>query len=59
MLGFFTPDLVFSLAMLAVGALIFGGVRSIRRKGEQKRGWLMITAAVVLLGNVLIIAWPA
>ncbi len=58
MLDFFTPDLVFSLAMLAVGALVFGGVRALRAGGDRKRGWLMIVAALVLFGNVVILTVP-
>lgn len=47
-----------SIAMVAVVALMWGGVRLLRRAEDRKRGVLMIVAAVVLLGNVLIIAWP-
>lgn len=45
-------DLVLSILMLATGALIWGGVVQLRRK--EKRGWLMLVAALVLAGNVLI-----
>ncbi|WP_293855953.1 hypothetical protein [Sphingomonas sp. SCN 67-18] len=41
-----------SLAMIAVVALIWGGVRMI--PVDRKRGILMIAAALVVLGNVLI-----
>jgi len=47
-----TASLLLSLLMLAAGALIWGGVVQIRR--GVKRGWLMLVAAVVLAGNVLI-----
>lgn len=48
-------DLFLSIAVLAAAALGVGGVALLRR-GERKRGWLMIVAAAVLLGNVLILA---
>lgn len=48
------PNLVFSLAMLAAGALVWGGIVRLRRGGERLQGWLMIVCAVVLVGNVLI-----
>lgn len=47
-------DLVFSIAMLAAGALVWGGVVRLRRGGEKRQGWLMIACAAVLVGNVLI-----
>ena len=56
MFDFMTPNLVFSLAMLAVLTLGIGGVRLMAR--DRKRGILMIVAAFVLLGNVLLLAWP-
>lgn len=49
-----------SIAMLLLGLLasaglllLWGGVGLIRRGGRQK-GWLMIAAGLVMLGNVLI-----
>lgn len=42
-----------SITMLAAGALLWGGVILIRR-GERQKGVLMLVAAAVLLGNVLI-----
>lgn len=45
-------DLILSILMLAAGALVWGGVLQLRRK--EKRGWLMLTAAAVLAGNVLV-----
>jgi hypothetical protein len=53
-----TPDLLYALAMLAVAALLFGGVRAILKHKDRKRGGLMIAAALVMLANVLINAWP-
>jgi hypothetical protein len=47
-----------SLCMLAVFALALGGGWMIVRRGEKKQGVLMLIAALVLLGNVLIWAWP-
>ena len=44
--------LVLSILMLAAGALVWGGVVQARR--GVRRGWLMIVAALVLFGNVLI-----
>ena len=49
---------ILSLAMLAVFALVLGGVHVIRRRGEARRGVLMLAAGIVLLINVLIWAWP-
>ena len=43
-----------AIAMLAAFALVFGGVRLARRPEDRKRGVLMIAAAAVLVGNVLI-----
>ncbi|MEY4889334.1 MAG: hypothetical protein RIQ75_464 [Pseudomonadota bacterium] len=52
------PDAILSFAVIASAALIWGGIRLIRVAKETRKGWLMITAALVLLGNVLIIVWP-
>ena len=43
-----------AVAMLAAFALVFGGVKLARRPADRKRGLLMIVAAAVLVGNVLI-----
>ena len=52
--------MVLGIAMLAVFALVWGGIHLIRRnRVERTRGVLMLVAAVVLLGNVLIATWPA
>jgi hypothetical protein len=42
-----------SIAMVAVLALVWGGV-VVWRKGDRQKGVLMVIAAAVLLGNVLI-----
>lgn len=52
-------DAILSLAVLASAALICGGLRLIRAANEVRKGRLMIVAAIVLMANVLIIAWPA
>lgn len=52
-------DAILSLAVLASAALIWGGLRLIRAANEVRKGRLMIVAAIVLMANVLIIAWPA
>ena len=44
-----------ALAMIAAFALAIGGVRLAMRKGDRKRGILMVVAAAVLVGNVLIL----
>ena len=51
-------DLFLSIAVIASSALVWGGVRLIRTAQEVRKGRLMIIAALVLLANVLIIAWP-
>lgn len=43
---------ILSALMLAAIALVIGGVAQLRRK--ERRGWLMLVAAAVLVGNVLI-----
>ena len=46
--------LALAVAMLAAFALIFAGVRMTVRQEDRKRGLLMIVAAAVLVGNVLV-----
>jgi hypothetical protein len=46
--------LVPGLLMLAVFALAAGGVYLIRKRRDRKRAILMLVAAAVFLGNVLI-----
>jgi hypothetical protein len=45
---------VLGIAMIAVFALTAGGVVLLRRGDDGKRGLLMLAAALVLFGNVLI-----
>ena len=45
---------VMAIAMIAAFLLIVGGIMLALRKQERGRGALMIGAAAVLLGNVLI-----
>jgi uncharacterized membrane protein HdeD (DUF308 family) len=54
----FTPGLMLSLAMLGALALIGGGARLIIKTQDRRRGWLMLAAALVLIINILLIAWP-
>jgi flagellar biogenesis protein FliO len=52
-------SLFLGVAMLAAFALVAGGVYLIRRRvADRRRGVLMLVAALVLLGNVLILTWP-
>ena len=44
-----------TLAMIAAFLLVIGGVRLAMRQEDRKRGLLMIVAAAVLVGNVLIL----
>jgi hypothetical protein len=50
--------LILSIAVLAVFALTWGGGRLLVRGGDRTRAILMIVAALVLLGNVLIWTLP-
>ncbi len=43
-----------AIAMIAAFLLVLGGIRLIRRVEHRQQGWLMIVAAMVLVGNVLI-----
>jgi hypothetical protein len=43
-------------AMIAAFLLAIGGVKLVMRKEDRKRGLLMLVAAAVLVGNVLILA---
>ncbi len=49
---------ILSLGVLAAFALAFGGALLIVRRRDRKRGVLMVAAALVLLVNVLLWAWP-
>ena len=53
-----TEPALLSVCMIAVLALVLGGARILIKKSEKKQGVLMLIAAVVLLANVLIWAWP-
>ena len=44
-----------TVAMIAAFLLAIGGVRLAMREEDRKRGWLMIAAGAVLIGNVLIL----
>lgn len=50
--------MLLSLAVLAVFALLFGGVRLILRKTERTKGVLMLIAAFVILANLWLWSWP-
>ena len=45
---------VLAIAMLAACLLVVGGIRLVMRKADRSRGILMILAALVLVGNVVI-----
>jgi hypothetical protein len=53
-----SQNITFSIAICAVFALVWGGIWMIRKGNERQKGALMIIAALVLLGNVLIWSWP-
>lgn len=53
-----SPGLLLSLAMLGVFALLFGAVVIWRKGHNPKQAVLMAVAALVLLGNVLILTVP-
>lgn len=46
-------SILLSVAVLATFALVWGGAM-VWRKGDRQKGVLMVVAAAVLLGNVLI-----
>lgn len=46
--------ILLSIIMLAVFLLVGGGIWLITKAGQIKKGLLMLLAAAVLLGNVLI-----
>jgi hypothetical protein len=51
-------EAILSLAMIAIGLLVWGGIKQVRNPADRTRGWLMLVAALVLAGNVAILAWP-
>ena len=57
MMSGITP-LLLSLAVLAVFALVYGGVRLISAGRQRGKGVLMLIAALVILGNILVWSWP-
>ena len=52
-------DVLMSLSMFAFIVLVWGGIVLLRRGNDRNRAILMLTAAVVLLGNILVWTWPA
>lgn len=50
-----TPALMLSLLMLAGFALAVGGVYTLARLKDRKRGLLMLIAAAVMWGNVAVL----
>lgn len=44
-----------AVAMIGATALAWGGFTLVRTRNEVTRGWLMIVAAAVVIGNVLIL----
>jgi hypothetical protein len=53
-----SPGLLLSLTMLGVFALLFGAITIWRKRANRTQATLMAIAALVLLGNVLILTWP-
>ncbi|MBC2777650.1 hypothetical protein [Parasphingopyxis marina] len=51
-------NIALSIAMLAVFALAFGGIFLWTKRGDRKRGLLMLAASFVILVNVLIWTLP-
>jgi hypothetical protein len=51
-------EAVLSIAMIAIGLLVWGGIKQMRNPADRTRGWLMLVAALVLAGNVAILTWP-
>jgi len=49
---------ILSLLMLAGLALGIGGIYLIAKKGQTRQGWLMIVAAMVMFGNVMVWTMP-
>ncbi len=47
--------ILLAVAMLGATALSLGGYVLLRDGKDKKRGWLMIIAAAVVIGNVLIL----
>jgi len=49
---------ILSILMLGGALLTGGGIYAIAKKGDRKRGGLMIVAGLVMFGNVAISAIP-
>ncbi|WP_294391762.1 hypothetical protein [uncultured Sphingomonas sp.] len=47
-----------AIVVIAAVALAAGGTWRFARRGERRHGLLMVVAALVLIGNALIWAWP-
>ena len=47
-----------SITMVVVVALLWGGISLVHKGADRRRGILMLVAALVLLGNVLIWTVP-
>ena len=54
----FMAGTILSILMLAGLLLTGGGIYAITRKGDRKRGTLMIIAGLVMFANVVISAIP-
>jgi len=54
-----TEPALLSISMFAVLALVLGGGWTIAKRDNKKQGVLMLIAALVLFGNVLIWSGPA
>jgi hypothetical protein len=48
----------YSIVMLACFALVWGGIGLIAKRRDRTRGILMLVAAAVLFGNVLVWVVP-
>jgi hypothetical protein len=51
-------SIITSIALLAVFALIGGAIMLFRKEGMRKQAVLMVVAALVLFGNILIWTTP-
>ena len=48
------PSVAMAIAMIAAFLLVFGGLKLLRQPDSRGKGALMLVAAAVLVGNVLI-----
>ena len=51
-------DAMLSVLVLTAVALVAGAIWQWRRGGATRQVWLMLAAAAVMIGNVLILAVP-